>query len=164
MADTPDVIVDRLNLTGILREQKKRYEPDHGLFASMLKPGSLKPGKMYDCRGGPKADVRSDAMQNANDHEAPELVTIRQFGDMSEALLAQACLDSAGIESFLTDANIARIDWPLARGMSLQVEAADAPAAIEMLQQPPGADLTVTAPHFRRKLAPGSLRARPRSA
>jgi hypothetical protein len=32
-----------------------------------------------------------------------ELVTIRRFGDMSEALLAKGCLDSAGIECFLAD-------------------------------------------------------------
>jgi hypothetical protein len=30
---------------------------------------------------------------------------------MSEALLAQGCLQSAGIESFLADANIARLEW-----------------------------------------------------
>ena len=43
-------------------------------------------------------------------------VTIRQFGNMSEALCAQGCLDAAGIESFLTDTNIGRIDWPLTCG------------------------------------------------
>ena len=73
-------------------------------------------------------------MQSANSHEAPELVTIRQFRDMSEALLAQACPDSAGIESFLTDTNIARVEWPLTRGMRLQVEADDAGTDIELLR------------------------------
>jgi hypothetical protein len=29
-------------------------------------------------------------------------VTIRQFGDISEALLAKGCLDAAGIENVLT--------------------------------------------------------------
>ncbi len=67
--------------------------------------------------------------------EPPELVTIRQFGDMSEALLAQACLDSAGIQSFLMDTNMGRVDWPLTRGMRLQVEANDAGTAIELLAQ-----------------------------
>ena len=74
-------------------------------------------------------------MQSVNTHDAPELVTIRQFGDMSEALLAQACLDSAGIDSFLTDTNIARVEWPLTRGMRLQVEADDAGTAIALLEQ-----------------------------
>jgi Putative prokaryotic signal transducing protein len=72
-------------------------------------------------------------METANEHEAPELVTIRQFGDMAEALLAEGCLESAGIGAFLIDANVARIDWPLTRGMRLQVSAEDAEAANEVL-------------------------------
>jgi Putative prokaryotic signal transducing protein len=84
---------------------------------------------MYDC-----------GMQSPSDHEAPELVTIRQFGDMSEALMAEGCLESAGIESFLTDANVARLEWPITRGMRLQVKADDAEAAIAVLEQSSGGD------------------------
>ncbi len=61
--------------------------------------------------------------------------TIRQFGDMAEALLAQGCLESAGIEAFLADANIARLEWPVSRGMRLQVNADDAEAATRLLEQ-----------------------------
>ncbi len=64
-----------------------------------------------------------------------ELVTIRQFGDMAEALLAKGCLESAGIEAFLADANIARLEWPVSRGMRLQVNADDAEAANTLLEQ-----------------------------
>jgi hypothetical protein len=70
-----------------------------------------------------------------------ELVTIRQFGDMSDALLAQGCLNAAGIEAFLTDVNIARLEWPLSRGLRLQVSAEDAETAIALLAEPP-AELT----------------------
>jgi len=80
---------------------------------------------VYDC-GVPLDDPNQDA----------ELVTIRQFGDMSEALLAQGRLDSAGIESFLADTNIARVEWPLTRGMRLQVETADVETALALLDQP----------------------------
>lgn len=66
-----------------------------------------------------------------------ELVTIREFGDMSEALLAQGYLYSEGIESFLADANIARLDWPLIRGTRLQVDAYDAETAISLLEKLP---------------------------
>jgi hypothetical protein len=69
-----------------------------------------------------------------------ELVTIRQFGDQSDALLAQGCLSAAGIESFLTDANIARLEWPLSHGLRLQVSAEDAETAIAILDQPPAED------------------------
>ncbi len=58
-----------------------------------------------------------------------QLVTIRQFGDMAEVLLAKSCLESAGIETFLADANIARMEWPISRGVRLQVNANDAEAA-----------------------------------
>jgi Putative prokaryotic signal transducing protein len=64
------------------------------------------------------------------------MVTIRRFGDMSEALLAKGCLDSAGIECFLADTNIARLEWPLTRGMRLQVNDDDAETAIALLEQP----------------------------
>ena len=70
--------------------------------------------------------------------QAHELVTIRQFGDMSDALLAKGCLESAGIECFLTDLNVTRLEWPLSRGMRLQVNANDAEAAIALL--PPAND------------------------
>lgn len=76
-----------------------------------------------------------DSLHSANEHEAPELVTIRQFGDMSEALLAKGCLESAGIEGFLADLNVARVDWPITRGMRLQVNAEDAEAAITLLDE-----------------------------
>jgi hypothetical protein len=67
-------------------------------------------------------------------HQTRDLVTIRQFGNMSEALLAQGCLESAGIECFLADMNIARLEWPLSRGMRLQVTPADAETAIAVLE------------------------------
>jgi hypothetical protein len=65
---------------------------------------------------------------------APELVTIRQFGNMSEALLAKGCLESAGIECFLADMNVTRLEWPLSRGMRLQVSPDDAETAIAILE------------------------------
>lgn len=49
--------------------------------------------------------------------------------------LARGCLDSAGIESFLTDANVARLESPVTRGMRLQVNADDAEAALALLTE-----------------------------
>jgi len=67
-------------------------------------------------------------------HQATELVTIHQFGNLAEALLAKGCLESAGIECFLADANMAWMDSPVVRGMRLQVSPADAETAIELLE------------------------------
>ena len=50
-----------------------------------------------------------------------DLITIRRFGHLAEALMAKGCLDSAGIECFLADANMAWLDSPVVRGMRLQV-------------------------------------------
>jgi len=66
--------------------------------------------------------------------DASELVTIRQFGNLAEALMAKGCLDSAGIECFLADSNMAWMDSPLVRGMRLQVSPEDAETAIELLE------------------------------
>ena len=66
--------------------------------------------------------------------QASKLVTIRQFGDLAEALLAKGCLESAGIECFLADANMAWMDSPVVRGMRLQVNLDDAETAIELLE------------------------------
>ena len=84
-----------------------------------------------------------DSPQPAESHEGPDLVTVRQFGDVSEAFLAQGWLDSAGIDSFLADANMARMYGPVTRGMRLQVGAEDAPAAIALLEQPAVGDSKV---------------------
>jgi len=67
--------------------------------------------------------------------QASELVTIRRFGNLSEALLAKGCLESAGIECFLADANMAWMDSPVVRGMRLQVSPDDAASAIELLNE-----------------------------
>ena len=67
-------------------------------------------------------------------HEPSELVTIRQFGNLAEALMAKGCLDSAGIECFLADANMAWLDSPVVRGMRLQVSQDDADTAIALLE------------------------------
>jgi hypothetical protein len=68
--------------------------------------------------------------------QASDLVAIRQFGNLSEALFAKGCLESAGIECFLADANMAWMDSPLVRGMRLQVNQDDAAIAIELLDSP----------------------------
>lgn len=68
-----------------------------------------------------------------------KLVTIRKFRDLPEALLAKGSLESAGIESFLGDDNMVRMDWFISNllgGIKLQVKPEDAEAANEILNQP----------------------------
>lgn len=71
--------------------------------------------------------------------EVINLVTLRQFRDLPEALLAKGSLDSAGIETFLVDDNMIRMDWfysNLLGGIKLKVRAEDSEAANEILSQP----------------------------
>ncbi len=71
--------------------------------------------------------------------ESREVVTLRKFRDMPEALLAKGSLDSTGIECWLTDDNMVRLDWfysNLLGGVKLQVKQEDAEAANEVLNQP----------------------------
>jgi hypothetical protein len=71
--------------------------------------------------------------------EVRELVTIRQFRDLPEALLAKGSLESAGIECFLADDNLVRLDWFISNfigGIKLNVRAADATNAQNLLDEP----------------------------
>jgi hypothetical protein len=67
------------------------------------------------------------------------LVTIRQFRDLPEALLAKGSLESAGIECFLRDENLVRLDWFISNfvgGVKLCVKPEDAFKAKALLDQP----------------------------
>jgi hypothetical protein len=66
-----------------------------------------------------------------------DLVTIRRFQTLSEAMVAKSVLDGAGIESFLFDDNTARMYVSIAvGGIRMQVNRDDAEQALELLQQP----------------------------
>ena len=74
-----------------------------------------------------------------------DLLTIRQFRDLPEALLAKSVLDSAGIECFLGDDNLIRMDWlwsNLLGGIKLRVRQEDALVAARLLEgeDPPEVD------------------------
>lgn len=65
-------------------------------------------------------------------------VMIRRYQDLPEALLSKSILESAGIEGFLADENLVRIDWfysNLVGGIKLLVRAQDAETANKILMQ-----------------------------
>ncbi len=71
--------------------------------------------------------------------EMQELVTIRQFRDLPEALLAKGSLESAGIECFLADENLVRLDWFISNfvgGIKLNVRIEDVVNARKLLDEP----------------------------
>jgi hypothetical protein len=88
------------------------------------------------------ADEEGIGEADLNDREKleiRELVTIRQFRDLPEALLAKGSLESAGIECFLADENLVRLDWFISNfvgGIKLRVKAQDAANAHKILEEP----------------------------
>jgi hypothetical protein len=79
------------------------------------------------------------AVQPRQAMELQELATVRQFRDLPEALLAKGCLESAGIECFLGDENLVRLDWFISNfigGIKLNVRAADVENACMILDEP----------------------------
>jgi hypothetical protein len=83
--------------------------------------------------------LEEEAPENREELELRELVTIRQFRDLPEALLAKGSLESSGIECFLADENLVRLDWFISNfigGIKLNVRAADAENAQKLLNEP----------------------------
>lgn len=76
-----------------------------------------------------------------NDTRAGELVTIATFFFDREAIVAKSLLESAGIECFLDDSNIVRMESlspQVFGGMKLRVRAEDEKSARELLRQVEG--------------------------
>jgi hypothetical protein len=84
-----------------------------------------------------------DSLQATDKAALPDLVTIRLFRDLPEALDAKGLLESSGIECFLANENIGRLDWFISNAignMRLQVAKEDAEMAIEILDNPGSED------------------------
>lgn len=92
-----------------------------------------------DCRELESSDDEFLATPPEPRLELQELVTIRQFRDLPEALLAKGSLESAGIECFLADENLVRLDWFISNfigGIKLNVRATDEADARKLLNEP----------------------------
>ena len=77
--------------------------------------------------------------ESENVPEHRPLVTVRKFGDLHEALLAKGMFDAAGIQCFLVDENMVRLDWLISNilgGVKLAVRPEDLAAATELLTEP----------------------------
>ncbi len=86
-----------------------------------------------------RRNLTQEMPQVPEGYDEPEfrnLVTIRKFRQLPEALLAKGGLESAGIESCLADDNMVRIFVPtFTGGVRLQVRAEDADAATRILDE-----------------------------
>jgi len=71
--------------------------------------------------------------------ERRNLVLLRRFRDLPEALLAKGRLESAGVPCFLADENMVRMDWFISNllgGVKLMVDPEDFAEASRLLNEP----------------------------
>jgi len=84
-------------------------------------------------------DLPGDSPETSATLDFQKLVTIRQFRDLPEALLAKGSLESTGIECFLRDDNLVRLDWFISNfigGIKLCVRPEDVENARQLLDEP----------------------------
>lgn len=87
----------------------------------------------------PAAPANSEENTALDDADLRGVVTIRRFRDLPEALLAKGSLESAGIECYLVDENMVRMDWFISNllgGVKLQVWPEDVGEATAILEMP----------------------------
>ena len=76
-----------------------------------------------------------------------DLVVLRAFRDVPEALLAKGMLEASGIECFLADENMVRMDWFISNllgGVKLLVAPIDFSRASRILNEPGERDLELS--------------------
>lgn len=80
-----------------------------------------------------------EALPQVSALEKRNLVMLRRFRDIPEALLAKGRLESSGIDAVLADENMVRMDWFLSNllgGVKLLVDSADFTEASNILSEP----------------------------
>src|SRR5215475_3707125 len=86
----------------------------------------------------PAQQAEAPETENQENLDFRDLVTIRSFWGLLEAELAKGLLDSAGIEAFLFDDNMVRMDWFNANalgGVKLRVDRHNVDEANRILQE-----------------------------
>jgi hypothetical protein len=134
------VATQACELTDLAREALKAEILRRGLAAGLIEdtPAKREPPIMPGDPPPPRPPPTEPAILDG-EFEQRNLVTIRKFRDLPEALLAKGSLDSAGIDAVLTDDNVVRLDWfwsNLMGGIKLNVDSENAEVANSILDQP----------------------------
>lgn len=132
-------------MTADADEPRRLAELYSGMIDAELGQIARDPGSLTDAaQNALAAEVRRrelavdrpELVEGYDEAEYRNLVTIRKFRDLPEALLAKGKLDSAGIESCLVDDNMVRILFSnFVGGVRLQVRPVDANPAAEILEE-----------------------------
>jgi hypothetical protein len=124
-------------LTEVAREALRAELTKRGLRAVVVEERPAMPPSPEPV-GDPPPKLPAEILPSG-ELDMRQMVTVRRFRDLPEALLAKGSLESAGIECALVDDNLVRLDWfwsNLIGGAKLQVEAEDLEAANDILNQP----------------------------
>jgi hypothetical protein len=81
-----------------------------------------------------------EAVPQIESLERRNLVLLRSFRDLPEALLAKGKLESAGVPCFLADDNMVRMDWFISNllgGVKILVDPENFSEASRLLNEPP---------------------------
>jgi Putative prokaryotic signal transducing protein len=137
-------------------DSEKEYERFAAHYSEMTDGELLKLAVESSELSDPAWDALEDELERRN-LEVPEpesspepilpamrdLVVLRRFRDVPEALLAKGRLEASGIECFLADENMVRMDWFISNllgGVKLLVQPADFSEASKILNEPVGSD------------------------
>jgi hypothetical protein len=129
------------DLTELAREALRAEMSRRGLLSTFVErpPAAVKKQPETKLGDPPAVQPSNEELEPEDGHfELRTMITLRQFRDLPEALLAKACLNSAGIECMLLDDNLVRLDWlwsNLVGGVKLKVEPSEAESALEILNQ-----------------------------
>lgn len=118
-------------------------------YAAMTESQLLETARIYDTLTEPaQAALRTEfaarnleppLIEDASEPVEPDYVTVQRYRDLSEAIVARTLLESAGIDVYLRDENLVRLDWQLSNfigGLRLQVHRNDEQAALDLLAEP----------------------------
>ncbi len=139
-------------LSDLAREALKAELAKRGLSAGLVEHAPIPVRKLPEPGDPPEQfpenqlpdeefprSIEDEENRQADEQALPDVVTIRKFRDLPEALLAKGSLESAGIECALADDNMVRMDWFYSNaigGIKLLVNAANAAEAEQVLSQP----------------------------
>jgi len=136
------VAAQAYELSEIARQALEEELAKRGL-STILAQGPSVPHSQAAKQGKPPASVspkpREFRAADADGIPVDSMVTLRQFRDLPEALLAKGSLVSSGIRCALADDNLVRLDWFYSNaigGIKLLVHSEDAAEAEQILDQP----------------------------
>ncbi|HWO33615.1 MAG TPA: hypothetical protein VNO32_32870 [Candidatus Acidoferrum sp.] len=140
------VAAQAYELTDLAREALRAEMARRGLVAGLVENAPVTPAPST-FPGDPPPDQPPVEALPEGEFEMREMVTIRKFRDLPEALFAKGSLESAGIECAMVDDNMVRLDWFISNllgGVKLQVSQEDAADAEGILSQPIPENFDVT--------------------